>query len=41
MSSGDMVLKLEEGDTVWLEASDGTTGLSTKSFFSGHLLFPV
>lgn len=41
LSSGDTVLQLEAGDTVWLEASDGTSGLSTKSFFSGHLLFPV
>lgn len=39
LSSGDTVLRLEKGDKVWLEASDGTSGLSTKSFFSGHLLF--
>lgn len=40
-SSGDTVLRLEPGDRVWLEASEGTNGLSTSSFFSGHLLFPV
>lgn len=41
MSSGDMVLRLQTGDKVWLEATAGTTGLSTKSFFSGHLLFAL
>ncbi len=41
LSSGDTVLQLEKGDKVWLDASEGTTGLSTKSFFSGHLLFAV
>ncbi|KAM9338666.1 protein HP-25 homolog 2-like [Symphorus nematophorus] len=41
MSSGDTVLRLEAGDRVWLEAADGTNGLSTKSFFSGRLLYTV
>ncbi|XP_050928847.1 eosinophil peroxidase [Lates calcarifer] len=41
VTSGDTVLRLNEGDKVWLAASDGITGLSTKSSFSGHLLFPV
>lgn len=40
-SSGETVLRLEMGDTVRLESSSGTYGLSTKSFFSGHLLFAV
>lgn len=39
ITSGDMVLYLEAGDKVWLEASNGTIGLSITSFFSGHLLF--
>ncbi|TNN71319.1 Eosinophil peroxidase [Liparis tanakae] len=39
LSSGDTLLQLEAGDKVWLEASSGTTGLSTRSYFSGHLVF--
>lgn len=39
LSSGDTLLQLEAGDKVWLEASSGTIGLSTKSYFSGHLVF--
>ncbi|XP_069016452.1 protein HP-25 homolog 1-like [Embiotoca jacksoni] len=41
LSSGDAVLRLQTGDKVWLEATDGITGLTTTSFFSGHLLFAV
>lgn len=41
LSSGDMVMKLEMGDKVWLEATDGTAGLSAKSFFSGRMLYAV
>lgn len=41
LSSGDIVLRLQTGDKVWLEVTDGTNGLSTKSYFSGHLLFAV
>lgn len=41
MSSGDMVLWLKTGDKVWLQAANGTTGMSTKSFFSGHMLYGV
>ncbi|XP_042365182.1 eosinophil peroxidase isoform X1 [Plectropomus leopardus] len=41
LSSGDIVLRLEEGDQVWLEANEGTIGLNTQSHFSGHLLYPV
>ncbi|XP_056259507.1 eosinophil peroxidase isoform X1 [Seriola aureovittata] len=40
-SSGDTMLRLEKGDQVYLRASKGTYGLSTKSFFFGHLLFSV
>ncbi|XP_059213553.1 eosinophil peroxidase [Centropristis striata] len=41
LASGDTVVQLALGDRVWLEATDGSTGLSTKSYFSGHLLFVV
>lgn len=37
--TGNIVLKLEKGDTVKLESSRGTIGLSSRSFFTGHLLF--
>lgn len=40
-ASGDTMLRLEKGDRVWLEAKEGTKGLSTKSYFSGHLMFAV
>lgn len=40
-ASGDIVLRLKVGDRVWLEAKEGTKGLSTKSYFSGHLVFAV
>ncbi|KAI3362364.1 hypothetical protein L3Q82_012664, partial [Scortum barcoo] len=33
LSSEDTLLHLEKGDKVWLDTSEGTTGLSTKSFF--------
>lgn len=41
LSTGDAVLWLKTGDQMWLEAANGTTGLSPKSFFSGHLVFAV
>ncbi|AWP15193.1 putative eosinophil peroxidase-like isoform 2 [Scophthalmus maximus] len=41
LSSGDTLLRLKTGDKVWLEAGNGTVGLSTRSFFSGRLLFPL
>lgn len=37
--TGNVVLKLETGDTVKLESSRGSAGLSSRSFFTGHLLF--
>ncbi|CAL9683469.1 unnamed protein product [Knipowitschia caucasica] len=37
--SGPTLLQLEAGDTVRLESSTGTIGLSSKSFFTGHMLF--
>ncbi|KAM7369063.1 hypothetical protein PAMP_013362 [Pampus punctatissimus] len=39
LSSGDMELRLESGDQVRLEVNNETSGLSPKSYFSGHLLF--
>ncbi|KAG8010666.1 Eosinophil peroxidase, partial [Nibea albiflora] len=41
LASGDTVIRLDKGDKVWLEATDGTYGLSTQSYFSGHLLYTV
>lgn len=41
LSTGDAVLWLKTGDQMWLEAANGTMGLSPKSFFSGRLVFPV
>ncbi|CAB1447832.1 unnamed protein product [Pleuronectes platessa] len=41
LSSGETVLKLVNGDTVWLETGNRTIGLNNKSFFSGHLLFTM
>lgn len=38
LSSGETVLQLQAGDKVWLEATGGNSGLSTKSFFSGRQL---
>ncbi|XP_015257312.1 PREDICTED: eosinophil peroxidase-like [Cyprinodon variegatus] len=37
-ASGSTFIKLERGDRVWLVANHGGTGLTTDSFFSGHLL---
>ncbi|KAM7416724.1 hypothetical protein PAMA_018670 [Pampus argenteus] len=38
-ASGDIYIKLEKGDKVWLIANYGGNGLTKDSFFSGHLLF--
>nr|XP_019956653.1 PREDICTED: eosinophil peroxidase-like [Paralichthys olivaceus] len=38
-ASGNVYIKLEKGDMVWLLANQGGNGLSSDSFFSGHLLF--
>ena len=37
--SGQTVLQLNPGDSIRLEASLGSNGLSTDSYFNGHLLF--
>ena len=39
--SGDTVVQLGQGDQVWLEATQGGSGLLSESFFSGHILFTV
>ncbi|XP_061585165.1 eosinophil peroxidase-like [Cololabis saira] len=38
-ASGSTFIKLNKGDKVWLVANHGGNGLTTDSFFSGHLLF--
>ncbi|XP_035999617.1 eosinophil peroxidase-like [Fundulus heteroclitus] len=38
-ASGSTFIKLEKGDRVWLVANRGGNGLTSDSFFSGHLLF--
>ncbi|KAM4746405.1 eosinophil peroxidase-like [Anableps anableps] len=38
-ASGSTFIKLEKGDRVWLVANHGGNGLTSNSFFSGHLLF--
>lgn len=39
LSSGDTVIRLNAGDTVWVKISDGTTILGSTSYFSGRMLF--
>lgn len=39
--TGDTVVQLGLGDEVWLEASQGGSGLLSESFFTGHILFTV
>ncbi|XP_035999616.1 eosinophil peroxidase [Fundulus heteroclitus] len=38
-ASGSTFIKLEKGDRVWLVANRGGNGLTSDSYFSGHLLF--
>uniref|UniRef100_A0A3B3UI96 Eosinophil peroxidase-like n=1 Tax=Poecilia latipinna TaxID=48699 RepID=A0A3B3UI96_9TELE len=38
-ASGSTFIKLAKGDRVWLIANHGGNGLTSDSFFSGHLLF--
>ncbi|XP_040897759.1 eosinophil peroxidase-like [Toxotes jaculatrix] len=38
-ASGNTYIKLQRGDKVWLVANHGGNGLTSDSFFSGHLLF--
>ncbi|XP_062373245.1 eosinophil peroxidase-like [Sardina pilchardus] len=39
--TGDTVVQLGLGDQVWLEASQGGSGLLSESRFTGHILFTV
>uniref|UniRef100_A0A8C7Z8F6 Eosinophil peroxidase n=1 Tax=Oryzias sinensis TaxID=183150 RepID=A0A8C7Z8F6_9TELE len=38
-ASGSTFIKLQRGDKVWLVANNGGNGLTSDSYFSGHLLF--
>ena len=38
-ASGGVVLKLHQGDRVWLQANYGASGITADSYFLGHLLF--
>lgn len=38
-ATGSVYIKLEGGDRVWLLTRHGKNGLTSDSFFSGHLLF--
>lgn len=38
-ASGSSYIRLEKGDKVWLVANHGANGLTSDSYFSGHLLF--
>lgn len=39
--SGNMMLKLDKGERVWLEAKPDNNGITQKSYFMGHLLFEL
>lgn len=41
LAEGSVVLNLQRGDSVWIEASRGANGIGRSSYFSGHILFPV
>ncbi len=41
LAEGSVVLNLQRGDRVWIEASRGANGIGRSSYFSGHILFPV
>ncbi|XP_016110955.1 eosinophil peroxidase-like [Sinocyclocheilus grahami] len=41
LAEGSVVLNLQRGDSVWVEASRGANGIGRSSYFSGHILFPV
>lgn len=38
-ASGSTYIRLEKGDKVWLVANHGANGLTSDSYFLGHLLF--
>lgn len=41
LAEGKVILNLQIGDRVWIEASRGANGIGSSSYFSGHILFPV
>uniref|UniRef100_A0A6Q2X2F0 C1q domain-containing protein n=1 Tax=Esox lucius TaxID=8010 RepID=A0A6Q2X2F0_ESOLU len=38
-ATGDTLLQLKKGDRIWLAANRGGIGLTSDSYFSGHLIF--
>lgn len=41
MASGSIYVQLERGDRVWLVARNSANGITSNSYFNGHLLFEV
>ncbi|XP_031611186.1 eosinophil peroxidase-like isoform X3 [Oreochromis aureus] len=41
MASGSIYVQLESGDKVWLVAQNSANGITSNSYFNGHLLFEV
>lgn len=41
LAEGKVILNLQNGDRVWIEASRGANSIGRSSYFSGHILFPV
>ncbi|XP_051540924.1 eosinophil peroxidase-like isoform X1 [Myxocyprinus asiaticus] len=39
LAEGQVVLRLQKGDCVWIETSRGANGITSSSYFSGHILF--
>ncbi|XP_051972695.1 eosinophil peroxidase-like isoform X1 [Xyrauchen texanus] len=39
LAEGQVVLTLQTGDRVWIETSRGANGITSSSYFSGHILF--
>ncbi|XP_051540923.1 eosinophil peroxidase-like [Myxocyprinus asiaticus] len=39
LAEGQVVLTLQTGDCVWIETSKGANGITSSSYFSGHILF--
>ncbi|XP_057177526.1 eosinophil peroxidase isoform X2 [Triplophysa rosa] len=41
LAEGLAILRLDKGDSVWVEALQGASRISRSSYFSGHILSPV
>jgi len=41
LAEGKVILSLQIGDRVWIETSRGANVITTFSYFTGHILFPV